>query len=50
MPNEDLRERIELLEETIELEKQVTGKFTNEDLVERIRLLEELIELESETP
>jgi hypothetical protein len=49
MANEELRERIELLEEIAELETQVTGKFTNDDLTERIKLLEEVVELESKT-
>jgi hypothetical protein len=43
MSNEELKERIELLEEIIELEKQVGVR--NNDLKERIELLEELKEL-----
>jgi hypothetical protein len=44
MSNEDLKERIELLEEIIELEKRVG--VNNGDLKERIELLEKLKELE----
>jgi len=44
--NDEVQDRIKLLEELDELESDVTRRMSNDDLVERLKTLRELDELE----
>ena len=46
MTNDQLQERIDLLETVKELETEIGGRYDNHDLEERVRLLEEILELD----